>query len=435
MNWCAAGCAIVLLACSRDVAGQTVAAVPGEPSATERALAVGRGQERDGAATGGADRPGGLSGWIRRRVDALSGEPQSTRRGFSGDIGVVTAGSGLAVGIGYEHTDILGTGLGVETDAMVSIRRYQSYRVAAGALAARHTTTALNTPDTRFVSVFSNDAVARMPGAAAFVDVRFRDFPQHMYYGQGIDSLREARADYALTGPSFEAVYQHQRSRALGFALRAGLLDLGVGTGRNDDVVNLEDRFPLQTLHGGPAQRAMVVVGGVLVYDRRTEPRAPADGGFLGVAVRRFQPRGEAPGFTRLTFDGRTYRRVGRGVIAVRGLSSLDLAPPEATPFYLQESLGGGETLRGYRPLRFQDRALLHLTAELRWRAHRFVDVAPFVDTGTTGDRVGRLGSDGWRSSAGVGIRARSDARVFVRLDWAASREGQRLILSTGPFF
>jgi hypothetical protein len=51
--------------------------------------------------------------------------------------------------------------------------------------------------------------------------------------------------------------------------------------------------------------------------------------------------------FTRVTFDARGYRRLlsERGVLAVRGLVSTDLTGDNgATPFYLQQSLGGGET-------------------------------------------------------------------------------------------
>jgi hypothetical protein len=113
----------------------------------------------------------------------------------------------------------------------------------------------------------------------------------------------------------------------------------------------------------------------------------PENGHLLGVALRRYSAS-ELPflSFTRVTFDARGYRRLlaQRGVLAVRGLVSSDLTGENgATPFYLQQSLGGGETLRGFHSYRFPDRALAHLSVEYRWRAHRYVEIAPFLDTGT----------------------------------------------------
>jgi len=382
-------------------------------------------------------REGGITAWFRRRARSFGASADESTDGFSADAGVITAGAGLGAGVGYRHSNLLSSGLGIEADAMVSYRRYQAYRVAVGFLGARRSTVAMNAADTRLATLF-NDAAPKAPGTALYADVRFRDYPRHMYFGTGMASSRLDRSDYALTGLSYEGVLQKQIRRTFGVSLRGGVLDLDVGTGRDGSVTNVERRFTLVDVPGALTSPTFVTVGAGLVYDTRPEPRAPDAGAFVGMALRQFHERSPAElSFTRVTLDARTYRRTGpRGVVAVRGLLSGDVASAGgATPFYLQESLGGGETLRGFRPLRFQHRALLHGTVEYRWRAHRFVEVAPFVDAGTVAPTLSSLGDDAWRFSGGIGVRARTDRRMIVRLDWARSGEGQRLILAMGPFF
>ena len=382
-------------------------------------------------------REGGITAWFRRRARSFGASADESTDGFSADAGVITAGAGLGAGVGYRHSRVLSSGLGIEADAMVSYRRYQAYRVAVGVLGARRSTVAMNAADTRLAALF-NDAAPKAPGTALYADVRFRDYPRHMYFGTSMASNRLDRSDYALTGLSYEGVLQKQIRRTFGVSLRGGVLDLDVGTGRDGSVTNLERRFNLVDVPGALTSLTFFTVGAGFVYDTRPEPRAPEAGGFVGMALRRFHGRSAADlSFTRVTLDARTYRRPSpRGVVAVRGLLSGDVSSAGgATPFYLQESLGGGETLRGFRPLRFQHRALLHGTVEYRWRVHRFVEVAPFADAGTMASTLSSLGDDAWRFSGGIGVRARTDRRMIVRLDWARSGEGQRLILAMGPFF
>lgn len=381
-------------------------------------------------------KPEGIAAWLRRRARAFSGAPDDRPDGITGTLGVVIAGSALGVNVGYRKASLLDTGIGVEADAMVTLRRYQSYRAAVGFLGARRSTASMQSPDTRMVSLF-NDSAPKAPGSALYADIRFRDYPRHMYFGRGIGTIREDRADYALTGLSYEAVYQRQVHRTFGMVVRAGVVDLAVGTGRDDSVVNVEDRFGPDQTPGAVEHPRFVTLGAGLIYDTRANPLAPDTGAFVALAVRRFRERDPSLlGFTRTTVDARTYVRTGAlGVVAVRALVSGDATDPGgATPFYLQESLGGGETLRGFRPFRFQERALAHGTVEYRWRAHRFLDVAPFVDAGTVGPGLAEL-TGTWRFSGGVGLRARTADHVLFRLDWARSGDGHRVILSTGPFF
>ena len=380
---------------------------------------------------------GGLGHWIDERVRSFTGTAHR-EKGITPLFGTVTPGSGLAGGAGYKDFNALGPGLGYEVGGMVSFRRYQEYSAAIGRLNARSSTVELDTADRRVGSLF-NDSSTKAPGSALYVEARYRDYPQSIYYGSGTASLKTNRADYSLTGVSVEGVWQRQFDSSLGVSVRGGLLDLRVGTGTNSALVNFEERFAADTIPGGLEQPRFITLGAGLVRDTRRYPGAPDDGTFIGVGVRRFTADAAADlDFTRMTFDMRAYTQpiTARGVLAVRALLSSDFTDSgRQTPFYLQQSLGGGDTIRGLPSYRFQDQALYVLTAEYRWRAHRYVEVAPFVDVGNAAPALSRLTFGSLKVGPGVAVRLRTDHRTLARLEWATSSEGYRIVVGTGPSF
>jgi outer membrane protein assembly factor BamA len=385
------------------------------------------------------DKEGGLRGWIDKRVRSFT-KTSEREKGITPLFGTVTPGSGLAGGAGYKHFNAFGPGFGYEVGGMVSFRRYQEYFAAIGRLNARSSTVELDTADRRVGSLF-NDSSTKKPGSALYVEARYRDYPQSIYYGSGTASLKTNRADYSLSGVSVEGVWQRQFEfdSSLGISVRGGLLDLRVGTGTNNALVNFEERFAAATIPGGLEQPRFITLGAGLVRDTRRHPGAPDDGTFIGVGVRRFTADAAADlDFTRTTFDIRAYAQpiTARGVIAVRALLSSDFTDSgRQTPFYLQQSLGGGDTIRGLPSYRFQDQALYVLSAEYRWRAHRYVEVAPFVDVGNAASALSRLTFDSLKVGPGVALRLRTDHRTLVRLEWATSSEGYRIVVGTGPSF
>ena len=397
---------------------------------------VERGETRENAETK-KQKEGGFRGWIDKRVRSFT-ETSDREKGITPLFGTVTPGSGLAGGAGYKHFNAFGPGLGYEVGGMVSFRRYQEYSAAIGRLNARSSTVELDTADRRVGSLF-NDSSKKAPGSALYVEARYRDYPQSIYYGSGTTSLKANRADYSLSGVSVEGVWQRQFNSSLGISVRGGLLDLHVGTGTNSALVNFEERFAAATIPGGLEQPRFITLGAGLVRDSRLHPGAPDDGTFIGLGVRRFTADAAADlDFTRITFDMRAYAQpiTARGVIAVRALLSSDFTDSgRQTPFYLQQSLGGGDTIRGLPTHRFQDQALYVLTAEYRWRVHRYVEVAPFVDVGKAAPALSRLTFDSLKVGPGVAVRLRTDHRTLARLEWATSSEGYRIVVGTGPSF
>ena len=439
-----AGTSVARVACVR---GRLFAAV------SVLAVVVGGGpvsaQETATTSTSGAERPAatdekdataepqdeGRLKTLTRRLESFASQEKD--EGLSVSVGIIVAGSSLSGGVGYRRLNLF-RNIDAEVEANVSVRLYQDYRAAIGFLKDRRTTLEFDVADDKVASLF-NASTRKAPGSAVFADVRYRDYPSHTYYGTGIDSLEENKSDYALRGLSIEGVWQWQVSPAIGVSARGGWLALDVDPGHNDALVNLENRFAALAIPGALDQPRFLTYGLGVAHDTRSEPAAPEDGSIAGVSLRRFSAVDmSALSFTRLTFDVRGYRRVvsSRGVLAARGLVSTDFTGDVGrTPFYLQQALGGGETLRSFHSYRFADQALAHVSIEYRWRAHRYIEIAPFLDTGTVAPSLSRLSLGALKMSPGVGIRARTDRRTIARLDWAWGAEGHRIALGLGPAF
>jgi outer membrane protein assembly factor BamA len=432
-------CSLAIAAAPASLAGQQ----PNTASTPRAEEATSSSPQRDDAAPPDDDgRLKRMPRWLR----AFSSPDE--KEGISVTAGIIIAGSNLSGGVGYRRLNLF-KNIDVEVEGNLSVRRYQDYRLAIGLLDSRPTTLELDVADRKVASLF-NASSRKSPGSAVFLDLRYRDYPRHTYYGTGIDSPEENRADYALHGLSVEGVWQWQLTSSLGVSARGGWLDLEVGPGHNDALLNVEERFFPPLIPGALEQPLFFTYGAAIVEDTRLEPGAPEDGHMLGVALRRYSaldgPAAVAQGalaprdlsFTRVTLDARGYRRLisERGVLAVRGLVSTDLTGDNgATPFYLQQSLGGGETLRGFHSYRFPDQSFAHASVEYRWRAHRYVEIAPFLDTGTVAPSLSRLSLRSFKMSPGVGIRGRTNRRVIGRLDWAWGSEGHRIVVGTGPAF
>jgi len=175
-----------------------------------------------------------------------------------------------------------------------------------------------------------------------------------------------------------------------------------------------------------------------LALDGRDSAEAPRSGGFLGLMLARFDGLGSGNhDFTRVALDARHYTPATKtSVVAFRVLASHDFTRPAArVPFYLQQTLGGADTLRGFERARFRDSSLLNVSAEYRFDVHPMIEVAAFGDVGQVASRFAGMSPGRFRTSLGAGVRFKNRGTVRLRLDWAVSREGHRVILAAGPAF
>jgi hypothetical protein len=253
--------------------------------------------------------------------------------------------------------------------------------------------------------------------------------------GNGFPHLHAIELDPVL----LEGLAQLAQPRLQHIAGRLGLLVPHLDTGQDPNEIDLRAVYDAGSAPGLDASPRFLTAAVAAVVDARDQPSDPHHGFFLGAACWRFQSRqAGAFTFTRLAGDVRWYLTVptSQGVLAVRALLSTDLLGPGAqVPFYLMQTLGGGETLRGFSESRFRDRTVTAFSAEYRWRVMKYFDAGPFVDVGTVAPSVSDLRASALEVSGGVRFGLRYKDRVIAHIDWGRCHEGQRVMIGASTLF
>ena len=163
-------------------------------------------------------------------------------------------------------------------------------------------------------------------------------------------------------------------------------------------------------------------------------------GGWYRAEVSRYDDRqGLGFSFDRLDVDLRQYvsflseRRVLVGRVAA---STSNVEPGEQVPFYLMPTLGGKDTLRGFREYRFRGPHALLLQGEYRFEIWSGLDGALFYDAGKVALRRSQLDFKNLESDYGFGFRFNTDRGIVARIDAAfGSRDGKHLWIVFGGTF
>jgi hypothetical protein len=361
-------------------------------------------------------------------------------RGITFTLGSILPGSSLAAGAGLERDRLFGTFVGASFDAAWSIRGYHRYVARVGRLKGREHRTALSPADAAITEVFNDNSLLAF-GTSLFVEAEHRIFPRVDFFGLGQQSEVGGRSDFRVNGSSVDVVFQWQRNAHFGVSARAGTLDLRVGPGTNHGVSNTEDRYTEAEAPGLHAAERYRVQGGAATVDFRDRAHLTSSGTFLGVALWHaggVDAADPSAGWTRLTTDIRGFLPIAgpAHVLALHGIVSTRLDSAEVpTPFYLQPTLGGSDTLRGFGSYRLRGEALWTATAEYRWRPHRWIEVAPFLDIGAVAHSWGGLSDAGATATPGIGLRATTSSRVIGRLDVAGGRDGTRAVVTLSTPF
>jgi hypothetical protein len=192
--------------------------------------------------------------------------------------------------------------------------------------------------------------------------------------------------------------------------------------------------------NGGPAldpasarSRAFVEV------DTRTAPAYTRRGGLYRVELADYRETGNGPySFQRVDAEVNQFVPLVREnwVMALRALASTTSTPDgHSVPFYLMPDLGGSRSLRGYPTWRFRDRNRMLLTAEYRWTAGPFLDMALFADAGKVAGRARDLTLRDLHKSYGLGVSVHAPKATLLRVEIARGSEGTSLGLSFRPSF
>jgi hypothetical protein len=336
--------------------------------------------------------------------------------GWYARLGSLTTGGGFAAGPGYRRRNLGGRRVEVRASAAISMKRY-----------------------------WAAEASVRLPelsGGRFFADLyaRHRDFPQEDFFGPGPDAARTDRVSY---GYRDTAVGGGGGLRAAGWLTvggRTAFLSPAVSGGTDSRLPSIEQLFDETAAPGLAVQPNFVRMEGWLDLDYAEPAGNPRSGGRYLVSHAAYLDRGRAGyGFSRTEVDLRQYLSVlqQRRVLALRGYGSFAVARPgERVPFYLQQTLGGGSTLRGFREYRFRDSNLLLLQAEYRWEIFPALDAALFYDAGMVAPRAGDLHLRRFERDYGLGFRFGTIRGVFLRIDTAiGSGEGPHVFVKFGHVF
>ena len=350
-------------------------------------------------------RRSGLEGLLFRiEDDALVTRLLAPPRGFHLRLGGVGEGAGFGVGPGYRYT----TGaFAFSASAAGTIKRYG---IAEASL--------LLPGDDR-------------DGPFAALHVRRRDFPQQDFFGLGPDSDGDDRSNYALRDTLVSGA-GGVRAGDFTAGARIAYLDVSIGRGTDTRMPSTEDVFNPSDIPGLLTRPTFTVVEPFAELDYADPPLNPTTGGRYRVTWSRHSDRElDRFSFDRWDVDLRQYVPLLHRARTLALRAWLASATPDdghEVPFFLQPTLGGGYTMRGFRTFRFTDRSAAVLQAEYRWRINEFVTGALFYETGAVARRIEDL--DSFEKDYGFGLRVGSRNGVAFRADVVfGSGEGTRLLV------
>jgi hypothetical protein len=338
-------------------------------------------------------------------------------RGIYLRVGSMGEGSGFALGPAFRHNT---KGFDFKASAAASTKTYFSGDVSL-----------------RFPGTIGQDAYFKSQGPYIELRGRYRSFPQEDFFGLGPDSQLSNRSNYALHDALGGVTGGYERGRfQAGIGL--GYLDASIGAGTDARMPSSTEIFTIDEMPGVSDRGRFLVIEPFVEYASVDPSVNDLSGGRYRLSVAEYRDRThDRYSLRRWEADLRQYLTFVKDTrtIAIRAWASS--ATPEAgheVPFYLQPTLGGGRTLRGYRTFRFRDRTALLLQGEYRWRINQFVQGALFYDTGAVGSALDNLGA--FERSYGVGLRAGGRTGSAFRIEMAfGGREGTRLVVRFNDAF
>jgi hypothetical protein len=269
-------------------------------------------------------------------------------------------------------------------------------------------------------------------------EVKWQDFTQNTYFGQGPDSVEGDRSEYRIKSLNAIGYANVRPVKWLTIGGRAGWLrspSLLDPSGKfRRDIPSTESVFPDEAAFATVGQPDYLHGEFSVTADTRDHRSHPRYGGLYRGAWTQFSDRsGGNFSFQRFEAEGAHFVSSddSRVTVAVRGwLVASGTAEGREIPFYLMPSLGGDNTLRAFPDYRFHDRHFVVANVELRLAMLAHLDTAIFLDAGNVAARMADLNFD--KRSIGVGFRVHSGTATFCRLDIATGPEGWRFAISTG---
>lgn len=355
-------------------------------------------------------------GLLARTLSAVerSGVPLITRDGIYLKFGTLTTGSGFAFGGGYRSRRFLGRTAGIDA--------------WAGATATGYWET-----QARFQAPLTHDG--RVVGS---VFGRYQDYPREDFFGLGPDAPRAAFSDFRLEGPSVGGRADVRLAGPVSAAGGVDYLALRTSDGTDNGLPSVSRMFDRVTAPGFGVDADFLRAHASVDLDTR-QPRNARRGGWHRAEYSHYADRDGRYSFDRLDLDLRQFASIlsERRVFSARAyVSTASAAGGQTVPFYLMPTLGGNETLRGFRAYRFRGPHALLLQGEYRFEVWSGLDAALFYDAGKVALRRRDLDFRDLESNYGFGFRFNTDHGTILRIDTAlGGREGVHVWVVFGGTF
>jgi len=337
------------------------------------------------------------------------------REGFYPKLGSLTTGSGFAYGAGFRDRNLFENRGVLDLWAATSTRRYW-------AAEARLT----------FPKLVNNHvSVEAWAG--------HRDYPQEDFFGLGPASNRNDHTSYAIRSNLVGASVSVRPLRVVAAGGGLEFLSPTLDRGEDNRVPSIEALFDAATAPGLGDRTDYLRTMAFFEIDYR-EPKNARRGGWYRIDFSRFDDQTAGRGsVTRVDTDLRQY--VGllaeRRVFAARlFLSTSDTDGDQAMPFYLMPTLGGRDTLRGFREYRFRGPHAILAQGEYRYEIWSGLEGAFFYDAGKVENARSDLNFKDLETDYGFGFRFNTDNAVVFRVDAGfGSRDGKHLYIVFGGTF
>ncbi len=335
-------------------------------------------------------------------------------KGFRPVFGGMPSGSGTVIGGGYIH--------GLEA---------QYYQFQAN---GRWSTKGYTTADAEVV--FPPPQIGRR--VEFKVRAEYRDLTALSFFGIGNDSNLDNDSSYLLNDQSVTGYFWLNPRGLLSMGVSGGFLTSDVDSGT--DEPSIENVFDPIDVPGSDFLRTdYLVTSGWVEFDIRDKWADPPVGIVARVTGERYEDtKLDDFDFTRVVADIKGYIPLGprSRILALRLRTSHSIDDEDdQVPFYLMETLGGAQTIRGYDEFRFRDERNLYVSAEYRWEVYPFVDFSLFFDAGKVFEDLDDFNFGKMHTGYGVGLRIHTPGGMAFRMDVANSAEGIKFHISGGPTF
>ena len=334
-------------------------------------------------------------------------------RGWFAQVGGLGEGNGFTMGGGYRQP----TEVGVFT-----VRALGSFRESLLGSAE-----------------FTRNFLPRDAGFITATVVRRHEAAQR-FYGTGPNSDFDDRTSFGLSALQVDLTTGIRVTSWLTGTVGVGFVNPDVTeSSESSRVPGTDDVYTEAQLPGIGVQPDFVSaqIGAVVDTRRSLNPRR---GGLYQAQLRRFADReGGDYSFTSTRVDLQQFIPFWNEsrVLALRLMAEhADGLGSAQVPFYVQPTLGGARSLRGYDRQRFRDRSVVLFSAEYRYEVNPFLMAAVFYDAGQVAPDWSDFRLKDLSDNYGIGFRFGYSNAVALRADVAFGGEDPvRLIVGFSTSF